>query len=125
MNILCSISTELDEFVVSVNLDKDLAERLLARMDDAKEAYDRDTSFYNLCYWDSEPEFVESCEELESVTHDWMQGAFTKDFPTPCIDCLTLHVTETRAWWSGYIKHTSVPVETAQITDEMCEKAVG
>ena len=87
---------------------------------------------YNLECWDASPVCISQCDELFNLVEmnglvfdDRINGQPfwpTSDLPDGLdyqpIDCQTVQIGSDEIWWSCYIKHTSVRLESAHVSKD-------
>jgi hypothetical protein len=103
---------------------------LLAYMDEIRRLHRADNSVYSLECWDASPAYFRSndkLQELRDVDGDLAgdvqpgepilltaaPGFSEDDFQR--VECQTVQVAKDGVWWTAYVKHTKIRIESAHI----------
>jgi len=104
---------------------------LLWTMAEAGRLHKADDSIYNIESWDATPShfrFNDRLEEIRDIYGDLAVNVSRgepilltadpgfKDDDFQRVDCRTVQVSVDEVWWTAYVKHTNVRIETARIS---------
>lgn len=112
-----------------ISLDAAYVSYLLAWMDRVAQLLRDDDTVYDIRCWDGRPQYLrlnDKLEEIQDVDGRPVEepldepillvadpGFAEEDFQQ--VECQTVQVSPDCLWWSGYIKHTNVKLESAAI----------
>jgi hypothetical protein len=113
-----------------VPLTPDYVADLLWYMAEVERFHRADDSVYNLECWDATPSYFRFNEKLEAIRD--VYGDLAVDVPRgepilltadpmfgeeefQRVECQTVQAAEDEVWWTAYVNHTNVRIETARI----------
>jgi len=104
---------------------------LLWYMDEAVRLHKADDSVYNLECWDATPSYFRFNDRLEVIRDIYGDLAVNVPRGDPIlltedpkfgeeefqrVECRTVQVSVDEVWWTAYVKHTSIRIETARVS---------
>jgi len=110
---------------------------LLWYMDEVARFHRADDSVYNLECWDSTPSYFRFNDRLEVVRDIYGDLAVNVPRGDPIlltedpkfgeeefqrVECRTVQASEDEVWWTAYVKHTNVRIETARVSKKVLLK---
>ncbi len=114
-----------------VAVDASYVAELLWRMEEVKRLLRADEDFYALEYWDGRPAYFGYNDRWEAVRDFRNREAFKVPRGEPIlltadpgfqeddfqrVECRTVQVDRNEVWWTAYVKHTNVRIETAPVS---------
>lgn len=112
-----------------VSLDAAYVSYLLAWLDKVAQLHRADDTVHDIRCWDGRPQYLrfnDKIEQLQDVDGHHVEapmdepvllaadpGFAEEDFQQ--VECQTVQVSPDSIWWSGYVKHTNVKIESAAI----------
>lgn len=107
---------------------------LLWYMAEVARLHRADDSVYNIECWDATPSYFRFNERLETIRD--IHGGLAADVPRgepilltadpqfkeddfQRVECQTVQAAEDEVWWSAYVKHTNVRIETARVSKKI------
>jgi hypothetical protein len=107
---------------------------LLWYMAEVARLHRADDSVYNLECWDATPSYFRFNESLETIRD--IHGDLAVDVPRgepilltadpgfkeedfQRVECCTVQVAQDEVWWTAYVKHTNVRIETARVSKKI------
>jgi hypothetical protein len=110
---------------------------LLWYMDEVARLHRADDSVYNIECWDGTPSYFRFNDRLEEIRD--IYGDLAIDVPrgdpilltaNPSfgeeefqrVECQTVQTAEDEVWWTAYVKHTNVRIETARVSKKILLK---
>jgi len=104
---------------------------LLWYMDEVVRLHKADDSVYNIECWDATPSYFRLNDRLEAIRD--IHGDLAVDVPRgdpllltadpqfkeddfQRVDCRTVQVATDEVWWTAYVRHTDVRIETAHVS---------
>jgi len=114
-----------------IPMDASYAAGLLWTMDEVTRLHRADDSVYDLECWDGTPSYFRFNDRLEVIRD--IYGDLAVDVPRgdpilltadpmfgeeefQRVECRTVQVSVDEVWWTAYVKHTNVRIETARIS---------
>ena len=113
-----------------VQMTADYVAHLLRYMDEVAELYRSDDSFYSIELWDPGPRYLSLSDAfLERRDVDGNQVAdvprgepillaadpHIKDEDLARVECQSVQASRDSVWWTAYVKHTNIRIESAQV----------
>jgi len=113
---------------------------LLWYMTEVGRLHNADDNIYNLACWDATPSYFRFNNRLEAIRD--IHGDLAVDVPRgepvlltadpgfkeedfQRVECCTVQVATDEVWWTAYVKHTNVRIETARISKKVLLKIQG
>ncbi|MBE3109518.1 MAG: hypothetical protein IMZ46_03235 [Acidobacteria bacterium] len=107
---------------------------LLWYMDEVTRLHRADDSVYNLECWDATPSYFRFNDRLEAIRD--IYGDLAVDVPRgepilltadpgfkeedfQRVECCTVQIATDEVWWTAYVKHTNVRIETARVSKKV------
>lgn len=109
--------------VAVLELTKEQIDEILSKCEAAQLLEEKDSTFYKLEYFDYTPDWLENYDLPDDIA-ERIEGdetvVITEELNAEpvCVDCSALNIKPNKVFWSGYIKHTNIRVETAMISVE-------
>ena len=114
-----------------IPMDASYAAGLLWTMDEVTRLHRADDSVYDLECWDGTPSYFRFNDRLEVIRD--IYGDLAVDVPRgdpilltadpmfgeeefQRVECRTVQVSVDEVWWTAYVKHTNVRIETARVS---------
>jgi len=110
---------------------------LLWYMDEVVRLHKADDSVYNLECWDATPSYFRLSDRLEEIRDIYGDLAVNVPRGEPIlltedpkvgeeefqrVECRTVQASVDEVWWTAYVKHTSVRIETARVSKKILLK---
>jgi len=123
-----------------VSLSRPYVSDLLRYMEQVSQMHEADKTVYSLALWDTTAAYFPFGERLEEIRG--VDGDLAVDVPRgepillavrpeiaeedlQRVDCQTVHVSRDEVWWTAYVKHSNIRIETAPIPQRVLLRVLG